>query len=242
MYDFDKVLEIERNLDRWQKDLKPEYGNSSAMFFGRIFRPLKAGLQKIYNYIFGNHEWQTKQERYLEKLRHLNLKIDGMVINTANKYLEARVVAKDLKEEDSNFKTFNEGLLNQISKMEEICDLLLKKTKEINPKLKEDKVDPQVVQSQKDSIHSIFESCQKQIDLAAENLQRLDKNGEAKEKENAIKAWEQEKEEHQKKEAWREGLLRPKQLTPEEYEQREERFRKILSSNFNKAAEEEKKT
>lgn len=74
MYEYDKIDEIGKKLDGWEKDLNPVYDNSVAAFFGRIVRKFEMGFQKLNNYCFGNHEWESKQERYFNKLKNKEMK------------------------------------------------------------------------------------------------------------------------------------------------------------------------
>ncbi len=116
MYEYDKIDEIGKKLDGWEKDLNPVYDNSVAAFFGRIVRKFEMGFQKLNNYCFGNHEWESKQERYFNKLKEQRDEISGIFYTISNDYTKKRADADDLINEDINYKELTSLLSDQLKK------------------------------------------------------------------------------------------------------------------------------
>ncbi len=95
---------IEKRLERWEKDLNPVYDNKIEAFFGRLIRKLESGVQKLGFFLFITHKWESKQERCFNFLK------------------------KRLRE----VKRYHPSFYKQIKTMILICDLLLQKKDKIN--------------------------------------------------------------------------------------------------------------
>lgn len=108
-----KTNKIEKRLLKWENDLNPIYQNKINEFFGRLIRKLESGIYKVGYWLFVTHKWETKQERYLNRLTKQVKEIDRLLLDVKSKSPKAKALKRQLK-------TINN-----------LCDLLLQRKNKV---------------------------------------------------------------------------------------------------------------